>query len=96
MADLFWEPEAWRTYEGLAEQSGRLQDAVEDVLDRLVDDPTQAAVRPLGLRTPGGRRLWRVAIRRSVDDWSLVWLPHPTRPADVLIVYLGPATYALG
>lgn len=96
MAELFWEPEAWRTYAALDAQPRRLQDAVEDVLDRLVDDPDQASVRPQGLRTRGGRRLWRVPIRRSVDDWSLVWLPHLAQPDDVLIVYLGPANYARG
>lgn len=71
-----------------------LRDAVEDVLDRLADDPAQAAVRVVALTSRGGIHLWRVPIRQAVDDWSLVWLSHPSRPDDVVIVYLGPANYA--
>lgn len=50
-------------------------------------------MRKLSLHTTSGRTIWRVPIRYRAYDWSLLWVPHPANNADVLIVYLGPATY---
>ena len=93
MSDLEWEPEAAATYLAIPESNFPLIAAVNDVLDLLQQQPRSEYLRQTLLRTPKGHSLWRVSIRRSHENWSLVWCEHPTRKNDVLVVYLGPSTY---
>ncbi len=93
MAELYWEPEAGDAYEALDDVPPRLADAAEDVLDRLVADPGDPAVRRRSRRTSKGDAIWKVDIRRSAEDWTVLWIVHPEQPGDVLILYLGPSEY---
>lgn len=93
MAELFWEPEARATYDALDDQPTRLGDAVELILDRLEDDPRQESVRRRMRRTSKGDVIWKVDIRPRAEDWTLLWIEHPERSDDVLILYLGPSQY---
>ncbi|MBK5305870.1 MAG: hypothetical protein JJD92_04200 [Frankiaceae bacterium] len=93
MAELYWEPEAARVYESLNDAPARLVAAVENVLDQLVDDPGHESVRRRTRRTTKGDVIWKVDLRRSVEDWTVLWIHHPAKPGDVLVLYLGPAQY---
>lgn len=93
MSELFWEPEAARTYERLIHTDAPLVSSVESVLDALAANPGSASTRKFGLRTSSGQAIWRIPIRYRAYDWSLLWITHPTNSEAVLIVYLGPATY---
>lgn len=93
MAELFWEPEAARTYERLPDTDAPLLRSVEIVLDSLAANPGSAAILRFSLRTPSGQTIWRISIRYREYDWSLLWIRHPRDPGSVLIRYLGSATY---
>lgn len=93
MAELYWGPEAARVYQSLDNESRRLGEAIEDVLDQLGEDPSHESVRRRTRRTTKGDVIWKVDIRRSVEDWTLLWIEHPTERGDVLVLYLGPARY---
>jgi hypothetical protein len=93
MAELFWEAEAAATYEALDTQPVRLTEAVDAVLDQLERDPGDEAVRRRTRRTSKGDVIWKVDIRQRAEDWTLLWIEHPERAGDVLILYLGPAQY---
>ena len=93
VAELFWEEEAGATYDRLREDPSRLLDAVDEVLDQLEDDPGSDRVRRRQRRTRSRRAIWKVDIRPHSDDWTLLWVEHPERPDDVLILFLGPAGY---
>lgn len=93
MAALRWEPEAGRTYDALQDRDSRLLDAVDDVLDNLEDDPGSPLMRRQARRTTRGDAIWRVPIRPRSENWALLWMDDPARPGDVLILYVGPASY---
>jgi hypothetical protein len=93
MAELHWEPEAAAAYSSLDEQPRRLADAIDDVLDQLEADPGDQAMRRRSRRTRTGDVIWKIDIRRGVEDWTLLWIEHPEITGDALIVYLGPAQY---
>ena len=93
MAELFWEPEARAIYDALDDQPLRLGDAIELLLDQLEDDPGHESVRRRSRRTSQGDVIWKIDIRPSAEDWTLLWIEHPQRVGDVLIVYLGPSQY---
>ncbi len=94
MADLYWEVEAGQTYQNLVKTAPELVSMIENLLDLLQADPGTAAMRKDSLRMPSGKSFWKVRIRYREYNWSLLWTPHPNSAKDVLIVYLGPATYA--
>ncbi len=90
---LNWEPEAGLAYKNIGHQPAGLKSAVERVLDILEADPTNRLVRPKSLRTKTGYAIWKVPIRESLEDWSLLWIADPEDTNAVLILYLGPASY---
>ena len=94
MSGLNWEPEAARAYKNLTHQPASLKSAVERILDILEEDPTNKLLRQRSLRTTTGYVIWKVTIRERFEDWSLLWIADPKNENDVLIVYLGPASYA--
>lgn len=93
MAELFWEPQARATYDALDDQPARLGDAIEVILDQLEEDPGHESVRRRTRRTSKGDVVWKVDIRSRTDDWTLLWIEHPERSGDVLVLYLGPSQY---
>jgi hypothetical protein len=93
VAELFWEPEAGAAYDALDAQPARLAEAIELALDQLEADPGQESVRRRTRRTSKGDVIWKIDIRPRAEDWTLLWIEHPTRTGDVLILYLGPSQY---
>ena len=63
--------------------------SIDDKLDPLEADPSDAAVRPR--RFTNG--LWCVIAYNSDEDWAILWEPHPTLDGDVAIRDLGPAAF---
>lgn len=66
---------------------------IEVILDQLEDDPEQESVRRGRRRATKGDVIWKVDIRACADDWTLLWIEHPKRTGDVLILYLEPSQY---
>lgn len=93
MAELFWEAEAGARYDALDDQPARLGEAVELILDQLETDPGPESMRRRTRRTGKGDVIWKVDIRSRAEDWTLLWIEHPTQTGDVLILYLGPSQY---
>ncbi len=96
MVEIYFEAEAQARYDALVADSLRTQlgDAVDRVLDLLEANPGDQSLRRRSLVLQQSRiTLWKVEIRGSGEEWSLLWLPHPERDGDVLVVYLGPAQY---
>jgi hypothetical protein len=89
MARLVWNPEALLGYGEVRRVGGALHDRVDEALDRLEDDPGQAALRSQAFRDRSGRPLWAIAIRTYTEDVLLLWQQHPTEADGVLIAYLG-------
>lgn len=90
---LFLDPEPLaelqRLYAASDRATSRLADRVDVWLDKLEGDPGTADVRKHRLRPPG---LWAILI--AVDDgadWALLW---DLDGGDVVIRYLGPASFA--
>jgi hypothetical protein len=95
MSSLNWEPEAGLAYKNIIHQSVALKSAVERILDILEQDPSNRLVRTKSLRTKTGYTIWKIPIRESLEDWSLLWIDDPEDANAVLIVYLGPASYGV-
>jgi hypothetical protein len=93
VAELFWEPDARATYDALDDQPVRLGEAIEHILDQLEDDPGHESVRRRTRRTTKGDVIWKIDIRQRAEDWTLLWIEHPQRAGDVLILYLGRSQY---
>lgn len=93
MHSLNWEPEAGLAYKNINRQTAPLKSAVERILDLLQKDPSDRSLRIKSLRTKTGYTIWKVPIRESLDNWSLLWIADPADANAVLIVYLGPASY---
>ncbi len=93
MSSLNWEPEAALAYKNIIHQHASLKSAVERILDILEDDPSNRLVRTKSLRTTTGYTIWKIPIRERFEDWSLVWIFDPDNENEVLILYLGPASY---
>lgn len=89
MAELYMDIEADETLTRLDADPSRplLAQRVNDVLDKLTDNPGQASVRKS--RFTNG--LWAVTVVAQDDEWIILWEPHPDDPDGVLVQYLGPA-----
>jgi hypothetical protein len=62
------------------------------VFDQLAMDPGDASVR--ARRFQSGLWLVTVAGRGGEDDWAVLWEPHVELPNDVMIHYVGSASFA--
>ena len=96
MAELYFDEVADLTLTRL-EASADPQDRallhrINNVLDQLAEDPGDASVR--GRRFQSG--LWLVTVlgRAREDNWALLWEPHIEVPEDVMIHYIGSASFA--
>ncbi|TVR38063.1 MAG: hypothetical protein EA388_00525 [Nitriliruptor sp.] len=91
MADLYFDeaPERQLTRLETDPSLAAVFQAVDEKLDLLQADPSDAAVRPR--RFTNG--LWCVIAYNSDEDWAILWEPHPELGGDVAIRYLGPATF---
>jgi hypothetical protein len=65
---------------------------LDAVLHQLAADPGDTSVR--GRRFQSG--LWLVTVRGRADedDWAVLWEPHVEIPDDVMVQYVGPASFA--
>lgn len=96
MAELYFDEVADRTLTRL-EASADSQDRallhrINDVLDQLAADPGDASARRR--RFQSGLWLVTVSGRACEDDWALLWEPHIELPEDVMIHYIGSASFA--
>lgn len=99
MADLYFDEVADRTLTQLEASSEcdvrdrALLERLNAVFDQLAADPGDASVR--ARRFQSG--LWVVTVPGRVvgeDDWAVVWEPHVELPDDVMIHYVGSASFA--
>ena len=96
MAELSFDEVADQTLTRL-EASADAQDRalphrINEVLDQLAADPGDASVRKR--RFQSGLWLVTVAGHAGEDDWALLWEPHVEAPDDVMIHYIGSASFA--
>lgn len=92
MADLYFDEEADRALTALEADAARaeLADRVGAVLDALASDPGQASLRRHRFQVG----VWGVVVRGSGEDWIVLWEPHPELDDDVIVQYVGPASFA--
>ncbi|MGH9223186.1 MAG: hypothetical protein ACRD2W_05250 [Acidimicrobiales bacterium] len=92
MAELWFDVEAEAALGRLESDPGRshLLAAVNHVLDQLESDPGDDSVRRHRFRDPP---LWGVLMTGDAENWALLWQPHPDRPEQVVVQYLGPASF---
>jgi hypothetical protein len=68
----------------------RLAAAVNRVLDQLEDDPGDRSVRRSRFHVPA---LWCVTVFADDEEWAVLWEPHPDISGDVIVQFIGPATF---
>jgi hypothetical protein len=90
MAELDWEKSAAIAYGQIAEGGSPRLGRVDEVLDELETDPSQAELRRRAFTDQQGRAVWAIPIQTYNDDLLLLWQEHPTHPDTVFIAYLGP------
>ena len=92
MADVYFDEEADRALTALEADAARaeLADRVSAVLDALASDPDQVSLRRHRFQIG----VWGVVVRGSGEDWIVLWEPHPGRDGDVIVQYVGPASFA--
>jgi hypothetical protein len=73
-------------------QDRAVLERIKEALDQLAADPGHASVRRRRFRS--GLWLVTVAGRAGEDDWAMLWEPHVDRPDDVMVQYIGPASFA--
>jgi hypothetical protein len=73
-------------------QDRALLQRINDVLDQLARDSGDASVRRRRFQSG----LWLIVLpgRAREDDWALLWEPHAAAPEDVMIHYIGSASFA--
>ncbi len=92
MADLYFDEDADRALTALEADATRTELAgrVRAALDALASDPRQASLRRHRFQIG----VWGVVVRGSGEDWIVRWEPHPERDDDVIVQYVGPASFA--
>lgn len=96
MADLYFDAVADQTLTDLESNSDHRDRALlgrlNAVFDQLATDPGDASVRARRFQS----ELWVVTVagRAGEDDWAVVWEPHVELPDDVMIHYVGSASFA--
>jgi hypothetical protein len=73
-------------------QTEALLSRIDTVFDQLAADPGDASVRRR--RFQSGLWLVTLAGREGEADWAVLWEPHIERSDDVMIHYVGPASFA--
>ena len=53
-------------------------------------DPSDRTMRRI--RFTNG--LWCVTVAADNEQWAILWEPHPDDAANVIVQYLGPASFA--
>lgn len=96
MADLYFDEVADQTLTNLESSSDHrdraLVSRLNAVFDQLAADAGDASVR--ARRFQSGLWVVTVAGRAGEDDWAVVWEPHVELPRDVMIHYVGSASFA--
>lgn len=96
MAELYYDAFADRTLTQLEtstdHQDRALLARINEILDQLAVDPGDASVRRRRFQSG----LWLVTFpgRVGEDDWALLWEPHVDLPEDVMVHYIGSASFA--
>lgn len=96
MADLYFDEIADHTLsllEASKDDADRaLLRRINEVLDQLAADPGHVSVRKRRFQSG----LWLVTILgpAAEDDWAQLWEPHIDAPDDVMIHYVGSASFA--
>lgn len=69
--------------------SDALWNALCDAIDLIFDHPGSAEARREGLRTEGGRSVWRIRVRAAgeADDWFILW--QEDKAGSPVIAYIG-------
>lgn len=96
VAELYFDEVADQTLTRLEASADPQDEAllhrINDVLDQLAADSGDASVRRR--RFQSGLWLVTVAGRAGENDWALLWEPHVELPDDVMIQYIGSASFA--
>jgi hypothetical protein len=96
VADLYFDEVADQTLTQLEPSSDRqdraLLNRLNAVFDQLAADPGDASVR--ARRFQSGLWLVTVAGRAGEDGCAVLWEPHVELPDDVMIHYVGSASFA--
>ncbi|MDP1806075.1 MAG: hypothetical protein Q8K72_12970 [Acidimicrobiales bacterium] len=92
MTELWLDPDAGETLRAIEADAVRsvLAHRLNDVLDRLESNPGDASLRRHRFYRPA---LWCVLVEAQGEDWAVLWEPHPTQADDVIVRYLGPASF---
>ena len=92
MGELWFDAEADAALTRLEDDPSRptLLQAVREVLRQLEADPGHKSVRTMRFQLP---RLWCVRAVGDDEDWVILWEPHPNVEGDVVVQYLGPASF---
>lgn len=92
MAELLFDPDADRALTALERDTRRAQlaAAVEAVLAALDEDPGQAWLR----RHRFDIGLWCVVVAGDGEEWAILWEPAGEGADDVIVHYVGPASFA--
>jgi hypothetical protein len=93
VGQLWFDLDADRALKGLEADPGeaRMLARVEAVLDLLERDAGDTTLRRVRFRDPP---FWCVTVVAGEEERVILWEPHPTETDDVIVHYLGPASFA--
>ena len=93
VGQIWFDENADRALSRLESDAGArlLQTRVQAVLDLLARNPSHETLRRRRLHIPS---LWWVTVVAGNEELVILWEPHPTIPDDVLVHYVGPASFA--
>ncbi len=85
MAELLFSPESDRQLTVLAADAGRtwLYERINDVLDAIEDDPSDARVRRRRYQDPP---IWGIVVPAEGSDWLILWSETDLGP---IVHYIG-------
>jgi hypothetical protein len=90
---LRFDPEPAEVYRALRKSAAQsdLFDRVRQVCSELNDDHGQAHLRRHRFTQPP---LWYITVADRTETWVILWEQSPGDPADAIIRYIGPASFA--
>ena len=93
MTEVWLDPDVREILRAIEADAARrvLANRINDVLDRLETNPGDASLRRHRFHQ---RALWCVLVVAQGEDWAVLWETHPTQADDVIVRYLGPASFA--